>query len=80
MSLWTERRVVTLKERWAAGASASVIAAELGDVTRCAVIGKVYRLGLPDRPTTESNRKSPRQLVELQSDSAANTMGDLEHA
>lgn len=45
-------RVELLKKRWAEGASASVIAREIGnDVTRNAVIGQVQRLGLSKRDT-----------------------------
>ncbi|GLK68494.1 GcrA family cell cycle regulator [Hansschlegelia plantiphila] len=46
---WTDERVELLKKRWADGLSASQIAAELGGVTRNAVIGKVHRLGLSGR-------------------------------
>ena len=37
---WSEDRVEQLKKLWEAGLSASQIAAELGNVTRNAVIGK----------------------------------------
>lgn len=47
---WTSDRIERLKELWSAGWSASRIAAELG-CSRCAVLGKKYRLGLPARPT-----------------------------
>src|SRR5690242_17752804 len=46
---WTEERVELLKKLWADGLSASQIAAELGGITRNAVIGKVHRLGLSGR-------------------------------
>lgn len=46
---WTDERVELLKKLWADGLSASQIAAELGGVTRNAVIGKVHRLGLSGR-------------------------------
>ncbi|CAM5773966.1 GcrA family cell cycle regulator [Bosea minatitlanensis] len=46
---WTEERVELLKKLWSDGLSASQIAAELGNVTRNAVIGKVHRLGLSGR-------------------------------
>lgn len=49
---WTDERVELLKKLWLEGKSASVIAKELGDVTRNAVIGKVHRLGLSNRTTT----------------------------
>ena len=46
---WTDERVELLKRLWAEGLSASQIAAELGGVTRNAVIGKVHRLQLSGR-------------------------------
>ncbi len=46
---WSDERVEQLKKLWEAGLSASQIAAELGNVTRNAVIGKVHRLGLSGR-------------------------------
>lgn len=57
---WTDDRVDVLRKLWADGLSASQIAAELGGVTRNAVIGKVHRLGLSGRaknPSTAANRK-----------------------
>jgi len=60
---WTDERVELLKKLWTDGLSASQIAAELGNVTRNAVIGKVHRLGLSGRakpgPTGEPK---PRKL------------------
>jgi GcrA cell cycle regulator len=58
---WTNERIEQLKTLWADGRSASAIATELGLVTRNAVIGKVYRLGLAGRPTTSSGRQAPRR-------------------
>ncbi|PDT77227.1 GcrA family cell cycle regulator [Bradyrhizobium sp. C9] len=49
VATWSEDRVERLKKLWASGISCSRIAAELGDVTRNAVIGKVHRLGLSGR-------------------------------
>lgn len=46
---WTDERVEVLKKLWGEGHSASQIAAQLGGVTRNAVIGKVHRLGLSGR-------------------------------
>jgi len=57
---WTDDRVEQLKKLWEAGLSASQIAAELGNVTRNAVIGKVHRLGLSGRAKTPSSA-APRQ-------------------
>jgi GcrA cell cycle regulator len=46
---WTDERVELLKKLWSEGLSASQIAAQLGGVTRNAVIGKVHRLKLSSR-------------------------------
>lgn len=46
---WTDERVAVLARLWGDGLSASQIAAQLGGVTRNAVIGKVHRLGLSGR-------------------------------
>jgi GcrA cell cycle regulator len=51
---WTDERVELLKKLWSEGFSASQIAAEMGGVTRNAVIGKVHRLGLSGRGKTGS--------------------------
>jgi GcrA cell cycle regulator len=56
---WTDERVENLKKLWGEGLSASQIAAELGGITRNAVIGKVHRLGLSGRaksPTSAAPR------------------------
>ena len=57
---WSDDRVEQLKKLWEAGLSASQIAAELGNVTRNAVIGKVHRLGLSGRAKSPSTAV-PRQ-------------------
>lgn len=57
---WTEERVDRLSALWATGLSASQIAAELGGVSRNAVIGKVHRLGLSGRATTAAKPRPPR--------------------
>lgn len=41
---WTAERVSLLKHLWASGASGSAIAAQLGGLSRSAVLGKIYRL------------------------------------
>lgn len=56
---WTDERVETLKRMWTEGQSASVIAKELGGVTRNAVIGKVHRLGLSNREDEEAPVAAP---------------------
>ncbi|MEQ9143189.1 MAG: GcrA family cell cycle regulator [Parvibaculaceae bacterium] len=55
--MWTEERVELLKKLWAEGLSASQVAKQLGGVTRNAVIGKIHRLGLSGRATTN---RAPR--------------------
>jgi GcrA cell cycle regulator len=57
---WTDERVELLKKLWSDGLSASQIAAELGGITRNAVIGKVHRLGLSGRAKSASSG-APRQ-------------------
>lgn len=46
---WTDERVEQLRKLWSEGLSASQIAAQLGGVSRNAVIGKVHRLKLSSR-------------------------------
>lgn len=50
--MWTDERVELLRKLWAEGLSASTIAAQLGGVSRNAVIGKVHRLKLSSRGRT----------------------------
>lgn len=57
---WTDERVELLKKLWADGLSASQIAAQLGGVTRNAVIGKVHRLGLSGRAKSSTPSTAPR--------------------
>src|SRR5215468_3309507 len=57
---WTDERVELLRKLWSDGLSASQIAAELGGITRNAVIGKVHRLGLSGRAKAPSSAV-PRQ-------------------
>ena len=47
-SVWTAERIETLKTLWAERYSAAEIARQIGGgLTRCAVLGKAYRLDLP---------------------------------
>ena len=55
---WTDERVELLKKLWSDGLSASQIAAQLGGVSRNAVIGKVHRLKLSGRGKT--TKTTPR--------------------
>lgn len=68
---WTDERIELLKKLWADGLSASQIAAELGGVTRNAVIGKVHRLGLSGRvKSAGSSTPRPRKPIIRQTTSA----------
>ncbi|CAH1652938.1 MULTISPECIES: GcrA family cell cycle regulator [unclassified Chelatococcus] len=61
---WSDERVELLRKLWSDGLSASQIAAELGGITRNAVIGKVHRLGLSGRAkSTASSAPRPRKPV-----------------
>ena len=59
---WTPDRVEILTTMWMEGKSASLIAKELGDVTRNAVIGKVHRLGLSNRNLSQKNNVSKNKI------------------
>lgn len=64
-SPWTDERVAALRQMWADGNSAGMIARRLGLPSRNAVIGKVYRLGLPCRKTHSRKDKPQRQTAFL---------------
>ncbi|MCO4318798.1 GcrA family cell cycle regulator [Phyllobacterium sp. 21LDTY02-6] len=59
---WTDERVEQLKKLWADGLSASQIAAQLGGVSRNAVIGKVHRLKLSGRGKTTSSQARSKKV------------------
>lgn len=61
---WTDDRVALLRRLWEDGQSASKIAAQLGGVTRNAVIGKVHRLGLGGRikPGEDASAGTPKAV------------------
>ena len=73
---WTDERVELLKKLWTDGLSASQIAAELGNVTRNAVIGKVHRLGLSGR-AKDASRPLGRRSPPPQGDPRAERPGSL---
>jgi GcrA cell cycle regulator len=81
---WTDERVELLKKLWADGLSASQIAAELGGITRNAVIGKVHRLGLSGRAKSPSSAaprpRKPRQTHMLRVRPAMRGNTALAHA
>lgn len=63
---WTDERVALLRRLWEDGQSASKIAAQLGGVTRNAVIGKVHRLGLAGRVKVAEDASSAAKPVEAE--------------
>ena len=67
---WTDDRVALLRRLWEDGQSASKIAAQLGGVTRNAVIGKVHRLGLAGRARggeeTSAAAPQPSKVIEIE--------------
>src|SRR5258707_9791100 len=69
LQTWTDERVELLKKLWGDGLSASVIAGELGGITRNAVIGKVHRLGLSGRAKAPSSSmprpRKPRPATQM---------------
>ena len=54
--MWTTEHIAALRSSWAIGLSSAQIAKALG-VTRNAVIGKAWRLGLADRRVMRKARK-----------------------
>ena len=60
---WTDERVEQLRKLWADGLSASQIAAQLGGVTRNAVIGKVHRLKLSSRGRSTASPARQKKAV-----------------
>lgn len=61
---WTDERVELLRKLWADGLSASQIAAQLGNVSRNAVIGKVHRLKLSGRGRTTSSTPRAKKTTQ----------------
>lgn len=57
---WSNERVELLKKLWGEGLSASQIAAELSEMSRNAVIGKIHRLGLSGRAKTPQAERQPK--------------------
>lgn len=54
-NIWSAADEQVLRTQWTSGASLRHISAELG-ISRSAVVGKAYRLGLPPRKTTLTPR------------------------
>jgi GcrA cell cycle regulator len=58
---WSDDRVAELTRLWAEGYSSSIIAEKMG-VTRNAIIGKTFRLGLPP-PSDKVGKPHPRKSI-----------------
>ena len=63
--IWDDERTATLRKLWTEGQSASQIAKELGGVTRNAIIGKVYRLGLARRADPNAHQRRSNRAVRV---------------
>lgn len=70
---WSEEQIDLLKKLWAAGEPAQAIAAKLGDMSRSAVLGKVFRLRL--KPVTAGQRKAAQATRPRSSGTVARRRG-----
>lgn len=60
MSHWTAEQSETVRKLWDSGMAASRIAATMGGAfTRNMIIGRVHRMGLPGRATTDNKHGRP---------------------
>lgn len=53
---WSVERIALLRRLWSEGATADVIGARLGGLSRSAVLGKVFRLRLRGDPATGAEK------------------------
>lgn len=72
---WTAERVRLLKELWASGITAEAIGAQLGGMSRSAVLGKIYRLRRVAKPVAapQARPKGPRRKQDEPPPDAPNT-------
>lgn len=59
--LWTDENIERLRVLWGMGLSAYQVAQRLDGPSRSAVLGKVHRLGLSNRTTTNRKKPGPRK-------------------
>ena len=72
VSIWTEDRILRLTALWLEGRTAAAIARDLGrGVSRSAVLGKVYRLGLARGPEARRVRPVTPPRVEQRREAVA---------
>ncbi|CAN0177111.1 unnamed protein product, partial [Chrysoparadoxa australica] len=62
-SSWSDERVLRLKALWAEGQSASQIARELGGLSRNAVLSKLFRLGMLNKPRPGVDSQEDQQML-----------------
>jgi hypothetical protein len=64
---WTKEKDELIKKLWADGLSASQIAAEIGGVSRNAIIGRVHRLGIAGRQVSRLGREArlEQEVIQL---------------
>jgi GcrA cell cycle regulator len=67
---WTKERISLLIDLWTSGKSASVVAKEIGCISRNAVIGKIHRLGIANR----INVKKITQKTKLKKENSEKTV------
>ncbi len=63
---WTDERVDLLRKLWGEGLSASQIAAQIGGVSRNAVIGKVHRMKLSNQGRAAAPGTQKKTTVEVE--------------
>ena len=64
-SFWTPERDARLRELWAGELSATLIAKEMGAISKNAVLGRVHRLHLPQRRPPVIRDVRPKKIVRL---------------
>lgn len=70
--LWSKDRDELLRKLWATGASARMIAAQIGGLTRNAIIGRAHRIGLAGRrPGSLTKQMASLRAVERRKQRAA---------
>lgn len=70
-SSWTPERDNILAALWATDASAGEIAAEMGSVSRAAVLGRAWRLGLPPKKRIEAGKKNAERREQRRASEAS---------
>lgn len=59
---WTEKKIKHLKKLWSSGKSTAEIARELG-ISKNAVVGKVHRLALKNRPSPIKKKEAAPKVA-----------------